>query len=131
VGSSLSYAAATVFARNRLTGQPPLASATGQLTMGAIFMVPVALLAQGPVDLALSLPALGSWLALTILGTVAAYIVYYALLRRSSATFVSTVTYILPVIGLVLGALVLGEPLTGAILLGLALILVGVLLVRS
>jgi drug/metabolite transporter (DMT)-like permease len=131
VASSLSYAGATIFARKRLMGQPPLASATGQLTMGALYVVPLALLVERSVDLTLSLAALGSWLALTVLGTVVAYVVYYDLLRRSSATFVSTVTYILPVNGLILGALVLGEPLTAAVLLGLALILLGVLLART
>ena len=131
VASSLSYAGATIFARNRLTGQPPLASATGQLTMGALFMVPLVLLVDRPVGLSPSLPALASWIGLTIFGTVAAYIVYYALLRRSSATFVSTVTYIIPVNGLILGALVLDEPLTAAVLAGLALILLGVPLVRT
>lgn len=131
VASSLCYAGATIFARNRLTGQPPLASATGQLTMGALFMVPLVLLVDRPVALSPSLPAVASWIALTVFGTVAAYIVYYALLRRSSATFVSTVTYIIPVNGLILGALVLDEPLTAAVLVGLALILLGVLLVRT
>ena len=51
------------------------------------------------------------WLALTILGTVVAYVIYYVLIERTSATFTSTVTYIIPVNGLILGALVLGESL--------------------
>ncbi len=47
------------------------------------------------------------------------------------ATFVSTVTYIVPVNGLLLGALVLDEPLSSTLSLSLGLILTGVLLVRS
>jgi drug/metabolite transporter (DMT)-like permease len=43
---------------------------------------------------------------------------------------VSTVTYIIPVNGLILGALVLSEPLTWGLLISLGLILTGVLLVR-
>ena len=93
-------------------------------------MLPVSLLSGQPSSLSLSLPAVASWLALTLFGTVAAYLVYYTLIRRTSATFVSTVTYIIPVNALVLGALVLGEPLTGTLLASLALILLGVLLVR-
>jgi drug/metabolite transporter (DMT)-like permease len=128
--SSVSYAGATIFARSRLREEPPLISTMGQLTMGAVFTLPLALLVDRPVSLSPSLPALASWLGLAILGTVLAYTIYYALIERTSATFVSTVTYIIPVNGLILGALVLGEPLSGTLLISLALVLLGVLLVR-
>jgi drug/metabolite transporter (DMT)-like permease len=131
VVSSVSYAGATIFARNRLRGQAPLASTTGQLTMGAVLTVPLSLLVEQPFHLSLSLPVAGSWLALTVLGTVVAYTIYYVLVERTNATFVSTVTYIIPVNGLILGAVVLGEALTVNLLLSLGLILVGVLLVRN
>jgi drug/metabolite transporter (DMT)-like permease len=128
--SSVSYAGAAIVARGRLRGQPPLVSTTGQLTMGAVWTLPLCLVVDRPFHLSPSLPAVGSWLALTFLGTVVAYLIYYALIERTGATFVSTVTYIIPVNGLLLGALVLGEPLTAILLVSLALILLGVLLVR-
>lgn len=130
VGSSVSYAAATVFARNELSKEPALVSTTGQITMGAVFMLPLSLLLDRPFDLSPSLPVLASWLGLVILGTVVAYVIYYALIERASATFVSTVTYIIPVNGLILGALVLAEPMNLNVWLSLGLILVGVLMVR-
>lgn len=130
VASSICYAAATIFARNRLRGQPALVSTMGQLTTGAIFMLPFALLVERPFSLSPSLAAVGSWLGLTLLGTVVAYVIYYTLIERASATFVSTVTYIVPVNGLILGALVLGEALHLTLLLSLGFILAGVLLVR-
>ena len=129
--SSASYAGAAIFARKRLRGQPPLASTTGQMTMGAILTLPLSLLIDRPFHLSPSLPAVASWLSLTVLGTVIAYIIYYALIERTSATFVSTVTYVIPVNGLVLGALVLGEPLTLVLAASSVLILFGVLLVRA
>jgi drug/metabolite transporter (DMT)-like permease len=130
VGSSLSYAASTVFARSRMRGQPPLVSTTGQITMALVFTLPLSLLIDRPFDLSPSWAALGAWIGLAILGTVLAYILYYALIDRESATFVSTVTYIIPISGLILGALVLGEPLSLTFFVSLGLILVGVLLVR-
>lgn len=130
--SSISYAGGAIFARSRLRREPPLVSTTGQLTMGLAFMLPLSLFLGQHTGLSLpSLPALASWLGLTILGTVAAYLIYYSLIARTSATFVSTVTYVIPVNGLILGALVLSEPLTGGLLLSLALILLGVVLVRA
>ncbi len=130
VGSSVSYASGAIFARRRLQEQPPLISTTGQLTMGAVLTVPISLWVERPFDLAPSLPAVASWLGLTILGTVLAYLIYYGLIGRTGATFVSTVTYIIPIFGLLLGAWVLDEPLTSTILVSLTLILLGVLLVR-
>ncbi len=131
VASSMSYAGAAIYARNRLRGQAPLVSTTGQMTMGAVLTLPLSLLVDRPFDLSPSLPVMGSWLALTILGTVVAYLIYYRLLERTGATFVSMVTYITPVNGLILGALVLGEPLTETLLVSLGLILLSVLLVRT
>jgi drug/metabolite transporter (DMT)-like permease len=131
VASSLSYAGATVFARNRLRGQPPLTSTMGQLTTGALYTLPLSLLIDRPFDLSPSPAAIASWLALTILGTVVAYVIYYALIDRASATFVSTVTYIIPIVGLILGAIVLDEPVTINLLVSAALIILGVLLVRT
>lgn len=131
IGSSVSYATATLFARTHFRGQSPLVATTGQLTVGALVAVPVSLLLDRPFHLNPSMAALGSWLGLTLLGTVVAYVIYYALLQRTSATFVSTVTYVIPVNGLLLGAVVLGEPLSVSILVSLALILIGIALVRS
>jgi len=131
VGSSLCYAGVAIYARSRLRGQPPLVSATGQLTMGMVYMLPASLLIDRPFGLSPSLPVLASWMVLTILGTVVGYVIYFTIIERASATFVTMVTYIIPVNGLMLGALVLNEQLNATVLGSLVLILLGVLLVRS
>ena len=131
VGSSLCYALTAIYIRSRLQGQPPLVSATGQLTMGMVYMLPASLLIDRPFDLSPSLPVLASWMMLIILGTVVAYVIYFTLFERTSATFVTMVTYIIPVNGLLLGALVLNEQLSVTVLGSLVLILLGVLLVRT
>ncbi len=130
VASSVSYAGAALFARSRLRGQPALVSTTGQLTMGAVWTLPLGLLVDGLPRAVPSLPAVGSWLGLTILGTVIAYVIYFKLIERTSAAFTSTVTYVIPVFGLILGALVLNEPVSLTLVISLGLILAGVLLVR-
>jgi len=60
-----------------------------------------------------------------------AYVIYFTIIERSSATFVTMVTYIIPINGLMLGALVLNESLDVTVLGSLVLILLGVLLVRT
>jgi len=131
VGSSLCYAGAAIYIRSRLRGQPPLVSTAGQLTMGMVYMLPASLLIDRPLGLSPSLTALASWIVLAVLGTVVAYVIYFTIIERSSATFVTMVTYIIPINGLMLGALVLNESLDVTVLGSLVLILLGVLLVRT
>jgi drug/metabolite transporter (DMT)-like permease len=131
VGSSLCYAWTALYARSRLRGQPPLISATGQLSMGALWTLAAALLTGSSFRLSLSPQAWASWAGLVFLGTVMAYGIYYTLIDRAGATFATMVTYIIPVNGLLLGALVLEERLSLTVWVSLALILAGVLLVRG
>jgi drug/metabolite transporter (DMT)-like permease len=131
VGSSLCYAWTAIYARSRVQGQHPLVSATGQLSMGAVFTLLAALLSGSSFDLLLSARAWASWAGLILMGTILAYGIYFMLIQRGGATFATMVTYIIPVNGLILGALVLGERVSPAVLASLVLILAGVLLVRG
>lgn len=131
IASSVCYAAMAVYTRLRLHDTPPLVSSTGQLITSAAFIVPLSLLIERPFHLSISPAAWGSWLTLTLFGTVIAYIIYFTLLKRIGATFTTMVTYIMPINGLILGALVLKEPINWIILLSLALVLSGALLVRQ
>lgn len=130
VGAVFCYAGSAVFARRLLRGQSVLTSTAGQLTAGSAMMVPLSLLIDRPFDLSLSTSVIASWVSLTVLGTVLAYILYFTLIERTSALYLSMVTYITPLSGLLLGRLVLDEPLSGATWGSLILILLGVLLVR-
>ena len=58
-----------------------------------------------------------------MLCTAAAYILYFAILARAGATNLLLVTFLLPASALLLGALVLAEPVTPRALAGMALIL--------
>jgi len=66
-----------------------------------------------------------SLLALGALCTALAFPVWFALIDRAGARQAALVTYVNPVVALALGAAVLGEPVTGTALAGLALILTG------
>ena len=64
------------------------------------------------------------------LGTGIAYVLNYQIITSEGTTIVSTVTYLLPVVAIVLGVLVLGESVTLIVLTGIALVLAGVALTR-
>jgi drug/metabolite transporter (DMT)-like permease len=69
------------------------------------------------------------WLGL--LGSGLAYLLLFRLLSRIGATATSQLAYLLPVVGIITGAVMLGEPVDLPILLGTALILAGVTLVNG
>jgi drug/metabolite transporter (DMT)-like permease len=93
---------------------------------GGLILVPLALL-QLP-DAVPGWQAIASIAALTILGTVVAQLVFYRMLPLYGARRISLVTYLIPVFAVFYGALLLGEPVTAAMLGGLVLILGGVAL---
>ena len=65
-----------------------------------------------------------------MLGTGVAYVLNYQIIASEGATVASTVTYLLPVVAIVLGVVVLGETVTAAALAGIVLVLAGVALTR-
>lgn len=126
------YGVAMIYSRNHLRGLPPLVAPASQLLLATGYMLPVALLVDRPWTLDRpSTVALGSLFLLGILGTGLAFIVYYRLLETANPTYISMVTYVIPVFGVILGVLVLGEQLTWYALAGFALILLGVMVVNG
>jgi drug/metabolite transporter (DMT)-like permease len=131
VGAALSYAVALVYARAKLAEEDPVMVATLQVVMGALIMWPVAFAAaRGTPDIDVSTKAWLSWVTLGMLGTGIAYIGYYWLIA-SVGVLASTVTYIPPVIGLALGAVVLDEAIGLNVVVGAAIIIVGVMLLAG
>lgn len=130
--ASLCYGVAIIYTRNHLRGLPPLVAPTSQMLMATLYLLPLSLLVDKPFQMAMpSWQALGSMAALGILGTALAFIVYYRLLEVADPTYVSMVTYVVPVFGVILGVLVLHEQLTWHTYAGFALILVGVMIVNG
>ena len=120
------YAVSTIFARKKTRGLPPQIQAFLQMFFAAIPIWIFALLTEKPFLLpqhTLSWVAL-IWLGL--LGSCIAYIIYFFLLHRIGPTRISMVTYIPPLIGMVLGIIFLGEKFYWQGLIGALLILSGI-----
>jgi drug/metabolite transporter (DMT)-like permease len=77
-----------------------------------------------------SAASLASLVILGVLGTGVAYVLNYQIITSEGATVAATVTYLLPVVAIMLGVVVLGETVTIAALAGIALVLAGVALTR-
>jgi len=128
--AAASYALATIIARKFLNGVSHLVASTGQLASAALWMLPLSLAFDHPFALRPSLVAIGSLAILALLGTAFAYLLYYWLIEHTGATRTSLVTYLIPITGVLWGALLLNEPLRLDALVGLALIIAGVGLVN-
>lgn len=130
--AAASYGVALVYARLNLKGTKPVYAPASQLLVTSIYLLPFSLAVDGPVKVMdLSWAALGSVLVLAILGTALAFVIYYKLLDSSSASYLSLVTYLIPLYGVVLGVTLLDETLTMSTILGAVLILLGIGVVNS
>ena len=127
LSAALSYAFAGIYGRRfKRMGIDPIITASGQLTGSSIMMLPVALIFDQ--SWTLPMPSLTTWLAvmaLALLCTAVAYVIYFRLLASAGATNLLLVTFLIPVSALILGTSILREVLDLRQLIGMLLIGVG------
>ncbi|MGA3564847.1 DMT family transporter [Melissospora conviva] len=129
LAASASYGLSYVYMGRYLTGRgiSPLVLSASQLGAATI------LLALAMPFAGLDAPewrwdAVGSLLVLGALGTGIAYVLNYRIIQDEGPTAASVVTYLLPIVAVILGWAVLSEAVTVAILAGVVLVLSGVIL---
>jgi drug/metabolite transporter (DMT)-like permease len=131
LGAAFSYAAGAVYSRRNVRGIPPMIPAVFQVTFAAIITGTVAILFEHPWTAQPDVEAIFSILWLGILGSGLAYLAVFRLFAHWGATRTTLVAYLLPVVGIVLGYLVLDETVDARIIIGTALVIAGIGLVNS
>jgi len=126
LGAAGCYAVSSVVMR-RIPAIDPIGLATILLAIGAAIVIPAALIMEGPPP-AVSGQTMAVLAVLGLIPTAGANILRVVVIRTAGPTFMSLTNYIVPVCSVVLGALVLAEPLPPSLLSALALILAGVFL---
>jgi drug/metabolite transporter (DMT)-like permease len=126
VGMALCYAVGQLLAGRHLAAVPPPVVALATTGIAAIAALPLGV-AEAPHH-APGWKVIGSVVALAVPGTAIAFLLFYAIIAGAGAAYASLVTYLVPPIALVYGAIFLGERFGAAALGGLALILGGVAL---
>ncbi|WP_394176029.1 DMT family transporter [Thalassotalea litorea] len=124
LGATLMYGFAACFTKLTLKGVSSLAIAAGSQLFATLVLIPVAI----PLwpEQAISTE---TWLATIILGVVCtalAYILYFRLLEQLGPAKAISVTYLIPVFGIIWGMLLLDEQLSFWMIIGAGLILLGV-----
>src|SRR6185369_8210987 len=127
LGAPASYALAGNYVRAKMARVEPLELATGMLVAGSILALPVALLSGAPRTPALD--GVVSLVGVGVLSTAVAWPIFFRVLRRTTPTAASTVTFIVPAFALTWGSLVLAEPVGLGLLVGFGLIAASLALV--
>ncbi|MFI7599469.1 DMT family transporter [Actinoplanes sp. NPDC049681] len=117
LAGTASMAVGLVLTKRWGTGSP-LASTGWQLTAGGLLLVPVALLVEGPPP-ALTVGSIAGYAYLSLVGTAAAYTIWFWGLSRLRAAQVSLLALLSPLVATVVGWAVLGQALTPVQLLGM------------
>ena len=120
--ATLGYAAAPIIVSRRLADLDPLGPVAASLTISAVALLP-AVLARPPQ----AIPASALW-AIAVLGVVCTalgLVVFFQLIAEAGPSRASVITYINPLVAVLLGVVVLGEHLGAMSVAGLALILGG------
>jgi drug/metabolite transporter (DMT)-like permease len=121
--ASLGYAIGGFLVKHRLAGVAPLGMSATVMLASALILAPLAL-ATAP-DAAPALGPAAAVAALGVLGTGAAFVIFYWLISTVGPARAFVVTYVAPGFAVVYGATLLDEAVTAATIGGLALILAG------
>jgi drug/metabolite transporter (DMT)-like permease len=123
LAATFSYGLSASVAKRYFTGVRPLAVAAGSQTAAALLLLPFAV-ATWPA----APPSAIDWAAAVALGvlcTGVAYILYFRLIARVGPATAMTVTFLIPAFAMLWGGLFLAEAVTPAMLIGCAIILAG------
>ncbi|MEH1012324.1 DMT family transporter [Micromonospora sp. CPCC 206060] len=132
LAAAASYAVSYVYMSRFLTGRgiSPIMLSASQLGAGSVLLA-LAMPFAGLETTTWRTDTVVSLLVLGALGTGIAYVLNYRIIQDEGPTAASAVTYLLPIVAVLLGWLVLREAVTVTILLGVASVLVGVAISRA
>ncbi|GAA3108317.1 drug/metabolite exporter YedA [Streptosporangium carneum] len=130
--ASLSWSVGSFLSSRIPMPADPFAASAVEMLVGGVGLTLTSRIAGEPFDLATVSGR--SWAALAylvVMGSLVAFTAYIWLLGSAPISLVSTYAYVNPVVAVLLGALVLGEPVTGSMVVAGLVIVVGVALVVS
>jgi drug/metabolite transporter (DMT)-like permease len=130
LGGALCYALSGIYGRRfSRDGISPLITATAQLTVSTVLLLPLALYIDQPWTLAMpGLAASAAVLGFALVSTAFAYLLYFRILAIAGATNLLLVNFLVPVSAIMLGVSILNETLKIEHLIGMVLIFIGLAL---
>jgi drug/metabolite transporter (DMT)-like permease len=129
--AAASYAFGGVYARRFVSGLRPMVPALFQVGFAFVISVGLAVGFERPFELRYTEQAIVAVVWLGLLGSGLAYLAFFRLLKVWGATRTSLVAYLLPVVGIILGAGVASEAIDLRMIVGTALVIGGIALVNA
>lgn len=126
LGVVIGYSIGAYMMGIHLSSLPSFGVITASLLLSAVVYSPFAIW-RWPVE-TVSSSAIWSLIGLAVLATAGAFLVMFALVSTAGAARATVVTYLNTAVAIVLGVLILSEPLTVGILIGFPLVIVGAIL---
>nr|WP_175799017.1 EamA family transporter [Burkholderia anthina] len=125
VAATVCYAGAAIYGRS-FNGLSPAAPAAGSLVVGAMLLVPASIVVDRPWTLAPSWQSLAALVALAVLSTAVAFVIYFRLVRTLGSVGTTAQAYLRVPIGVAISIALLGESLSASAWLGLGCVVAGV-----
>ncbi|MEC9368313.1 MAG: DMT family transporter, partial [Pseudomonadota bacterium] len=122
---TLGYAMSAVHGRH-FAGVAPEVTAAGTLGLAALALVPIAFLLEDPLSLEPTREALLSIVYLGVAGSGLTFMIYFYLVARVGSLNTVTASYLRAGFAVLFGMMILSEPLTWRVVLGLAGVIIGV-----
>ncbi len=126
VAASICYACAALFGRN-FKGLDPMMPAAGSLLCGAALLIPASLIVEHPWQNAPSTASILALLGLSVVSTALAFSIYFRLIQTLGSVGTTAQAYLRVPIGVGIGVIFLGEPLSPTAAIGLVCVVAGVM----
>ena len=118
--------AVSVIHGRRFVGAAPETVAAGTLTCAAVVLIPISLLVEAPWHIVPSLRSLAALSANAVIATAFGFVLYFRLIRTIGSMSTASTAYLKPAVSVLIGCLLLGEPFTWILAIGLLAVLFGV-----
>ncbi len=119
----IGYALGPIIVSQKLSQAPALAAIAMAMVINSVIYAPLAFISRPNETVPVNV-----WLAVAVLGAVCtalAFMLFFSLVAEVGPTRTTVITYINPAVAVILGILVLSEPITLGLLIGFPLILIG------
>ncbi|MBI5476941.1 MAG: DMT family transporter [Ignavibacteriales bacterium] len=125
--STILQGASLVIVKRKNHHISPMALSLGGMIFGLAIMIPLALIFENFAKLTFDLSGIGSILYLSTFGTVVTFVTYYWLMHRVEIVYLSLVSFVTPILAVILGSIFLDEILSVQIFIGSIFVLSGIL----
>jgi drug/metabolite transporter (DMT)-like permease len=128
--ASLAWALGTVLMKRRPSPANPFANASVQMLGGGLAMVAVGLLSGEATRVTFQADGLVAFVYLVIFGSLVGFGAYAYAIHHMSPTALGTYAYVNPVVAVLLGRALLGEPITRRAIVAMVLLIGGAVIVQ-